>query len=78
MLKIEQTATVNSWFLGYLTIIDFSIYELIRYMENIFDELVSDLPRLKRIERMFSGLPAIQEYERSGRAITEWCPTKIL
>ena len=30
--KYEDYATSDNWFIDYLTIIDFSIYELIRYM----------------------------------------------
>lgn len=32
----EERAEKGKWFIGYLTIIDFSIYELINYMEMIF------------------------------------------
>jgi len=35
--KIEEAISKEGWFLGYLSIIDFSIYELIRYMDNIFE-----------------------------------------
>lgn len=37
-----------------------------------------DLPRLKRIEKEVGNLKEIKDYENSARAITEWCPTKIL
>lgn len=68
----------EQWFLDYLTIIDFSIYELIRYMDCIFDNQTVALPNLKRIEQAISQLPAIHHYEQSPRAIVEWCPTKLL
>ena len=32
LIKIEEAASEKGWFLGYLTLIDFSIYELVRYM----------------------------------------------
>ena len=75
--RIEDFAHPN-WFLGYLTIIDFSIYELVRYMENIFDNFVHDIPKLKKIERDFRELKEIKEYEESSRAVVEWCPTKLI
>ena len=51
LIKLEQAASDQSWFLGYLTLIDFSIYELVRYMENIFEKVGESLPKLKKIER---------------------------
>jgi glutathione S-transferase len=78
LLKLEQAVVGEHWFLDYLTIIDFSIYELIRYMDCIFDNQTASLPKLKRIETAISCLPAIQDYEQSSRAIVEWCPTKLL
>jgi len=51
LLKLEQAVVGETWFLDYLTIIDFSIYELIRYMDCIFDNQTVSLPKLKRIEQ---------------------------
>ncbi len=34
--KYEEIAKQDDWFLGYFTLIDLSIYELIRYMDLIF------------------------------------------
>lgn len=68
----------KEWFLDYLTIIDFSVYELNRYMDCIFDNQTCSLPKLKRIEERIRELPSIKEYEESSRAIVEWCPTKLL
>jgi glutathione S-transferase len=78
LLKIEQAVVGKEWFLEYLTIIDFSIYELIRYMDFIFENQTSSLPKLKRIETAVRNLAPIKEYEESPRAIVEWCPTKLL
>jgi hypothetical protein len=78
LLKIEEAASEGTWFLDYLTIIDFSIYELVKYMDNIFDGQTAALPKLKRIEKAVENLDAVRNYERSERAITEWCPTKLL
>jgi hypothetical protein len=79
MVKLEQAAhPEGQWFLGYLTVIDFSIYELVRYMDCIFDGQTATLPKLKDIESRVQELPAIKQYEQSPRAITEWCPTKLL
>jgi hypothetical protein len=63
MLKLEQAVVGKEWFLEYLTIIDFSIYELIRYMDCIFDNQTVSLPKLKRIETSLGSLPEIKRYE---------------
>jgi hypothetical protein len=34
--KYEELAMKGDWFLGYFTLIDLSMYELVRYMELIF------------------------------------------
>ena len=38
--------------MGYLTIIDFSIYELVRYMEMIFEGKMMEFPNLRKITEM--------------------------
>lgn len=63
LLKIEQAVVGEEWFLPYLTIIDFSIYELVRYMDCIFESQTGSLPKLKRIESSISNLPTIKAYE---------------
>lgn len=47
-------------------------------MDNIFDNETQTFPKLKRIEQEFYKLPQIFGYENSPRAVTEWCPTKLL
>ena len=64
--------------MGYLTIIDFSIYELVRYMEMLFGEKMLEFPNLINIKNMVGALPQIQCYEKSSRAVTEMCPTSLL
>ena len=63
--KYEEFAPENDWILGYLTIIDFSIYELIRYIELIFGEKIKEFPKLKDITRRVGSLPEIKSYEES-------------
>lgn len=51
--KYEQFVRGEEWFLNYLTIIDFSIYELLRYMKMLFPNKVEgNLPKLEKIMRM--------------------------
>lgn len=60
--KYEDFAQENSWFMGYLTIIDFSIYELVRYMEMIFGDKMQEFPKLNSIAKNIQELPKIKEY----------------
>ena len=63
MMKYEQFVKGKCWFLGYLSIIDFSIYELMRYMEMLFPNTENSLPKLNFIKREVLNLPAIKVYE---------------
>ena len=76
--KYESFAHEGDWFLGYLTIIDFSIYELVRYMELIFPGKLKEFPKILRIKEMISDLPEIRAYEESPRCISETDPTSLL
>ena len=70
LMKYEQFVKGTSWFLGYLSIIDFSVYELMRYMCMIFPGKHESLPKLNRIKEMIEKIPQIKEYEESSRAVT--------
>lgn len=60
--KYQDYATMDYWFLEYLTIIDFSIYELMRYMELIFGDKVREFPKLMTITQKIGELPEIRKY----------------
>ena len=45
--------------MGYLTIIDFSIYELMRYMDMLFPGKTDSLIGLQKIQNMIYNLPKI-------------------
>jgi hypothetical protein len=64
--------------LGYLTIIDFSIYELVRYIEMLFPGKTTPLVRLNYIKNRIYELPEIKAYENSPRVITEMDPSTLL
>lgn len=64
--------------MGYLTIIDFSLYELVRYMKMIFGAKMEKFVNLNRITDMLGNLPQIKAYEESDRSIKDMCPTVLL
>ena len=76
--KYENFANEHEWFLGYLTIVDFSIYELYRYMDMIFPGKMKEFQRLKKIHDMIGEIPQIKAYENSDRCIKEMDPSSLL
>lgn len=67
--KYEEVAKQNDWFLGYFSLIDLSMYELVRYMELIFPGELAHFPKIKAIEQRVSMIPEIKQYEESERAV---------
>lgn len=55
--KYEEKAQEDDWFMGYLTIVDFSIYELINYMEKIFINKLGHFKKLKNIAQKVGKIP---------------------
>lgn len=64
--------------MGYLTTIDFSIYELMRYMDMLFPGKTVSLPKLMKIQNMIYNIPEIKSYENSSRAIKEMDPSTLM
>jgi len=57
----------GGWFLGYLTIADFFIYETTFYIQGLFPNEYSQIPELQNFKENFEELPAIKAYQASGR-----------
>lgn len=77
--KYEKACYKNGqWFLGYLTVIDFSIYELVRYMEWMYPGKMKVFESLCSIKAKFSILPEIKAYESSAESVKEMSPQNIL
>lgn len=56
--------------LGYLSLFDFSIYELMHYIVIIFPKQIKDYRKLLEIERKVGDLPEVKAYEESkGRIL---------
>lgn len=67
--KYEEIAKQDNWFLGYFTLIDLSMYELVRYMDLIFPGEMAKFPKLLSIMEKVANIPQIKEYELSPRAV---------
>jgi len=76
--KYEEIAKQDTWFLGYFTLIDLSMYELVRYMDLIFPGEMVKFPKILSIMEKVAELPQIKEYELSPRAVRETDPTTLL
>lgn len=61
---------MGEWLLGYLTICDFFIYEMLPYLELFFPGSTGKCTNLRRIATNIGKLEKIKEYEQSDRAIT--------
>lgn len=57
--KYEEFAERNNWFMGYLTVVDFSIYEMVRYIELVFGEKIGEFPKLQAITKNIGALVPI-------------------
>ena len=62
--------------MGYLSLMDFAIYEIMNHMERIYPDHMGSLPKLLALRSRLAALPAIAAYEQSPRAVTEFCPVK--
>ena len=69
LMDLENTAVPNNFFFGYVTIIDFVIYEMLGQMEENFKEKLEPLVRLKAIRERVSNIPEIYNYEKSDRRV---------
>ena len=66
----------DNFYFGYLTVLDFSIYEIINYFRLLFPHETSRFTKLAQIRDRVAALPEIQAYENSHRAVVEFCPIK--
>jgi hypothetical protein len=62
--------------LGALSLFDFSIYELIHYVAEVFPRHIESFPRLIALEQIVGKLPEIASYENSPRAIKAVLPNQ--
>ena len=76
MLYHEQECSPNNFYFGYLTILDFHIYEIVNYFTLLFPNEIVKFTKLRQIRDRVAALPEIKRYEESAYAVTEFCPIK--
>lgn len=74
MHRLEEKSVPNSFFFGYLTVIDFSIYEILNHFKLLFPTEMNKFVKLNQIRDRVASIPAIKAYEESERAVNQYCP----
>lgn len=64
----------DNFYFGYITVMDFVIYELINHVALMFPDAMGRLKKLKRLRDRVAEIPEIKEYESSSRAVSDYCP----
>lgn len=57
----------NSWYLGYLSVADFFIYETTFYMSGLFPDHFANYEHFGNFKQRFEEIPEIKAYRNSGR-----------
>jgi hypothetical protein len=70
----EHECMKDSFYLGYLTILDFSMYEIVNHFQLLFPEEIQHFTKLIQIRDRVAALPEIKEYENSCRVVREYSP----
>lgn len=64
----------GEFYLGYLTVVDFMIHEIIEYHKNLFHNEMYLFPKLISIRQKVANLPKIQNLEENNRLLIDLCP----
>lgn len=64
----------KEWMFGYLSLFDFSIYELVHYIDIVFPHRIKEFQKLLRVETKIRELPEIKKYESAPYAIKTFLP----
>lgn len=59
LLKYEEEAQPDSFYLGYLTIIDFMVHEIFQYYKDIFHKKVHLFPKLIALRQRVAAIPEV-------------------
>ena len=59
-----------------MTIVDFVIYEVVNQLEKLFPQEIGKFKKLQTLRDRVSKIPEVEEYEKSERAVKEYCPLR--
>lgn len=66
MAQLVKVLSESEWYMGYLTIVDFILYELLFYFQGYCPRIIED-PVFEAYLQRFESIPAIKEYFSSNR-----------
>lgn len=64
----------GNWYFGYLSLMDFVMYELVNQLQLNFPAHIQKFPKLLSLKARMYAIPEIFDYENSHRAIREFRP----
>ena len=76
MKGYEGECAEDNFYCGYLTIIDFLIYEVMNYMRLLFPNEMAKYPKLELLRKKVGEIPEIETFEGSERTVKEFCPVR--
>lgn len=66
----ERECMEDNYYFGYLTILDFAIYEIVNYFRLLFPQETSKFLKLGKLRERVAAIQEVQNYEQSHRAVT--------
>ena len=66
----EEECMAGHFYFGYLTIIDFSVYEIVSYFKRLFPKEINRFPKLLQLKNKVGAIPEIRAYEMSPRKVS--------
>ena len=54
---------MDGWYLGYFSIMDFVVYEILNLVASVFPTAVDKFPKLKALRERFYAIAEITAYE---------------
>jgi hypothetical protein len=74
LLEIELNCSEQGWYFGYLTLADFSFYEMMNNLLWLFPAIANSFPKLMTLRNKVLALEAIAAYENSDKAVKIFNP----
>jgi glutathione S-transferase len=74
LVEIEQSCSEHGWCFGYLTVADFSFYEMMNNLLWLFPNIATAFPKLMNLRNQVLALQAVASYEASDRAVKIFNP----
>jgi hypothetical protein len=74
LLEIERNCKQDDWYFGYITVADFSFYEMMNNIEWLFPDLAPNFPKLMALRNRVYSLDCIRQFENSNTSVKIFNP----